>query len=434
MKGLFRSTLVRSSAMMVGAQGMLVPLGILAQIFAARGLGMELFGQVSIVVSFPSLVWGFSTVKTLSITTRFVAQYDANQDRVRLRDVLLKTLKIDAFTSAVAFLIILAGAGPVAQRMHHPELSTAIVLYASVFLFKIPYASALSVINGLERFALLSTTQVLAGLGSVVAALVVFLVPVPSVLMYIGLLVGAEVAITLLTCILAGRLLLGRMKGYAAQPLAPSLERESLRHLFGWNFVISTLSGISSNLPPLLLGRVADVGDRNAAFYRLAFSVSSMSGMFESAIGNVLMPRLSRQGHSNARAVVRNLLRMGTMRLGLLLATGSLAVVVFSPWIVELAYGGEFAPATAGIQWMLMASVFSGAFFWVQPYFFSRGWVKRYAASSLVLGFVVAVSLLVSPTFETGARAYLIGRVAALALNLWQILRFQGASTNSAQA
>jgi O-antigen/teichoic acid export membrane protein len=168
--------------------------------------------------------------------------------------------------------------------------------------------------------------------------------------------------------------------------------RRELGSLFGWNYLLVTLSGLLVQVPVMLLGRFR--GPEEAGFFRLATSISVVGSYMENSLVKVTYPVLSARwvggGIEGIRSVLKRWMLGGGVPLGILLA---LAIPLL-PVLIPPVFGTGYRPMIAGTQLLLAGMVASAIVFWLNPAYFALGridiWTKVFALQVLlVFGFGV---------------------------------------------
>lgn len=394
-------------------------LGFAQSIVMARMLGPRDLGLISTAVAFPALIFSLLSVKSVSVVTRYVAQYHGQRDGDGVARVLGLGLRIDVGIALLAFAVVLVG---IPLAIESAEVRTLAYLFACTVPFLALDGPSMSVLQGTERFRRISGVQIAQALVS--AALVGVAVAVDGGVLFFAVVTALG---TLTTSLLLGASALWglRRDGYPLVPrdgqaASPAIVREIAGQL-GWLYLWSSLASAALNLPPLLIERGAGLAD--AGYFRTAVTLMTAATMPMLALGRVLYPKLCRDSSQPAHDVARGLLR-ASMRTGLPLALVLAAGLPLLPWAVELAYGSAYLPMVAGLRWMVLAVAVDTVFFWLQPHFFSRGYTRAYVLSYVLipLGMLGAVALL-GATFEIVATSYAAGRIAFILLTLLHALR-----------
>jgi O-antigen/teichoic acid export membrane protein len=91
--------------------------------------------------------------------------------------------------------------------------------------------------------------------------------------------------------------------------------KPEFRALLGWNYLAVTFGTLVSNVPLMLLGALK--GPSEAAFFRLATSVTTVASYVETSLARVTYPILSARWAAGDRDTFMTTLRGWTLRVGL---------------------------------------------------------------------------------------------------------------------
>jgi O-antigen/teichoic acid export membrane protein len=387
--------LASDSAVLVTSQYLAAMIGFLTNIVAARMLGPSDYGTAALIMAYPTLLWSFSAVKSISITTRYLASFYSNQQRSEVESICKLGYSLD-FCSAVAALVLLGGTGwwvaPTVCDM--PATYGLMVGYASSYpLFSLNGTSS-AVLSSLQRFRCLAALQI------VDRGIMLMLV---TLLLYMGFgILGIIVATAIgqaasgtTMAIVATQALRQEGFGYwwqaSLKRMTPRLRE--LGSFFGWNYVMVTLSGVVVQVPVMLLGRLGTPNE--AGFYRLAMSITTIGSYLESALARVAYPVLSARWGHEERQSLKQSLKNWTVRGGLPAGLTVLSGIPFLPFVIPLVFGASYVPMVWGTQMLIVATAISTVFFWLTAIYYASGrvdvWTKAYG---LYTGVVIGLSWL----------------------------------------
>src|SRR4030095_15474325 len=114
--------------------------------------------------------------------------------------------------------------------------------------------------------------------------------------------------------------------------------RGELVSFFGWNYVMTTLTGVVAQAPVMLLGVIR--GPEDAGFFRLALALATGASYPVGAASQVLYSRLSAQmaNQGMARELTANSKR-GMIRAGLPMGAAIASSALLLPWLLPLVLG-----------------------------------------------------------------------------------------------
>ena len=381
--------LASDSAMLATSQYLAAMIGFLTNITAARMLGPRDYGTVALIMAYPTLLWSFAAVKSISITTRYLASFHTTQQRSDAESICKIGYSLDFCSAIAAFMLVSATGWWVAPTMcERPETYGLMVAYASSYpLFSLNGTSS-AVLSSLRWFRCLAALQI------VDRGIMLILV---TVLLYMeygipGMVVATALgqAVSGMTIAVAATYAL-RQEGFgywwqaSLKQLTPRLKE--LASFFGWNYVMVTLTGVVGQVPVMLLGRLGTPNE--AGFYRLAMSITTIGSYLEGALARVTYPILSaRWGHEKHQSL-KQLLKKWTVRGGLPAGLTVLAGIPFLPYIIPLVFGDSYGPMVWGTQMLMVATAVSTVFFWLTAIYYASGrvdvWTKAYGLYATVV-------------------------------------------------
>ena len=390
-------TLRHPAAWDVGAltvgQYLAAGLGLLTTIVAARLLGPSGYGRAALILAYPALLLSLGSFKAITVSTRYLAGFRRTGRREEFRAICKIAYGIDVAAFLGVFLTVLLTGGWVAEYVYaSPDLYGLMVLYAASFPFLAFRGNSYAVLTAFEEFRMLSMLYVLGG-GMTLVLVTGFLALGYGVRGMIAGMALSHVMIGLITLAVATALMIRRDIGAWWSGSLTSIRslRKELVSFFGWNYLMTTLSGMLAQVPVMFLGRMR--GAEEAGFFRLAMSVTNIAGYPQSAAGRVVYPWLSgRWAETKDRESIRVSVIRWTVRGGLPLGVAILLLVPALPFVVPLVFGEEYQPMVPGAQVLLLGGAAGALFFWLVPYHYATGrvafWTKRFAVyTALALGF-----------------------------------------------
>ena len=112
-----------SASILAGAQFAAAALGLLTTVVATRLLGPGEYGLAALAISYPSILWSFTGIKSVSVITRYVARFRAEDRREELLSLCKAGYAIDVATALAALVILLPSVHYVAgSALRAPDL------------------------------------------------------------------------------------------------------------------------------------------------------------------------------------------------------------------------------------------------------------------------------------------------------------------------
>jgi len=364
-------------------------IGLFTNVLCARVLGPVAFGTAALLLSFPTLVWSIAAVKSLSVTTRYLASFRATERYDEFRGICKLGYLVDLAVALIAFAVI-AGTGwwVVPRLLGLQGAGWLLVLYAASYPFHSLVGTSAAVFGTWGRFRTLAALQV---------AQKALILAFTGGLLWAGagwhaIVLGTaagQALYGLLMVAMAARLLRRERVGawWSARMGAVAALRGEIASFFGWNYLYVTSSGVLQQAPLMLLGRLAGV--EAAGYYRLAISMVTAASYLETALARVTYPLLAARWETHDRSRIRANLQRWSLRAGAPAAAVLLLGIPVLPFAVSVLLDARYAPMVPGAQLMLVGAAASVAFFWMQPFYYSAGyvadWVKGFIGWMLVV-------------------------------------------------
>ncbi|MBI4522550.1 MAG: oligosaccharide flippase family protein [Deltaproteobacteria bacterium] len=382
-----RNRMIKDAGHLAGSQYVATGLSFFTTLAAARILGSATYGIAAMVTAYPVLLWSFAAVKSVSVTTRYIAGFRATGQSEQIRSICKLGYGLDLLVSVIAFLLVSATASWVASSiMGLPENTWLMVVYAASFPFYSLIGTSTAIFSAWEKFRWLAVFQVLDKGMTLIAVIG---------LLSFGYGVSAVVLGTAVGNIITGLAMVGGatytlyLEGIGPwwkSGLSRVLPmRKELSAFFGWNYVLITLTGFVGQLPLIVLGHLR--GPEEAGFYRLATTLVATGSFLEFALGRVVYPVLSVRWGEGERDALISLIRRWTFGWGFPLGLLILVTIPLLPVFVPLFLGHAYRPMVFGTQLMMLGAAVSAVFFWLTAFYYASGqfgfFTKAYAFYTL---------------------------------------------------
>jgi O-antigen/teichoic acid export membrane protein len=366
-------------------------LGLITTIAATRWLGVDGFGEASLAAAYPLLLWSITSVKSVSITTRYLSSFRASGDAAGLSAICRFGYLIDLIMATTAFAIVLLTGSLVATRVYRmPDIYGLMVLLAASFPLYSLGGTSEAILTTYSRFGALASLLIFENILRLALVLAAWGLG-GSTTAFIGATAGSQVAAGVvglwlasrsLSADVAGRWWQGGVRFAAIGPL-----KQELRQFFGWNYALVTVSGFVDQLPAMVLG--AYRGTSAVAFYRLSMSLMVTVGYVEASLRRAVYPSLLADWNAGGLVRLRADVGRMTRRIGLPAGTAIVAAAILvTPLAVSLMFGESYRPMIPGAQLMIAGVGISTALFWLHPYYFAAGRVVLWSRIYVVYGIV----------------------------------------------
>jgi O-antigen/teichoic acid export membrane protein len=384
------SFFLNPSSTLMFTQYIAIGVSLLTSIVSARMLGPTNYGTAAIIMSFPSLLWTFVSFKPASVVTRYITAYSLSNQTEELLAICKLGYILDLAVAVIVSLFTLFGGYWIAGSIYkQPEIAWLIIIFSLSYPFSALSGTSQAILNSWEKFKWLGNLQIITKIITLSTTLI-FLFIYNSISSFIIATSVSQIFTGIIYAVVAHTLL--KNQGYSPWWNARlSTIRPMLREFtafFTWNYLIVSLSGLVTQIPLILLGRMS--GPTDAAYYRIATNLSTSVTYLETVPAKVIYPKISMAWESNLldAIYIKRLVKL-TWSDGLWRVLFLILGIVLLPWFIPIIYGKNYSPMIIGSQLFLLSMVSNVLFFWIQPYYFSSGKIQAYAISYML--FVVGL-------------------------------------------
>ena len=128
--------MVSGAGALAASQYVGASVNLLTSIAAARLLGPSSYGVAALIMAYPNLVWSLTSVKSASVTTRYLAGFVSTRKVSEFESMCKLGYVVDLLASFVAFAVIgLSAIWLTPHVVDRPGATTVIVAYSSSFVF-----------------------------------------------------------------------------------------------------------------------------------------------------------------------------------------------------------------------------------------------------------------------------------------------------------
>ena len=397
----------------VVSNGVILLLGVVSGVLAARLLGPEARGELAIVILWPSaVVYVFGSLGLHDAATFFAARHPERLNAVFTALQILGAAQVVFFGALGYFLLPLVLAG---QR---PE----VIALARLFLLFLPAGfNALYLLKLLQGRLLIGQYNLArVFIGAWYAGLLVVLYLTDRV--SLPWIVAGQLAGYGLMSLLHYYFVHARLR--PAWQWDPSIFRPLLRYGLKTQFSVAS-TFVNFRLDQLAMSVL--LAPQALGYYVVAVTLASPLRLVSNAIGAVTLPAAARESPAAARAVIRHSLRTTLVLLG----AGAVALFWLAPCLLPLFFGEAFRPAIAACRVLVVASLPMGVNMVLYDALRALDRPEVASYGELVWNGVTAgllAALLPHYGFLGAAYASLGGYLATLLFQLWYIRRRLGLS------
>lgn len=363
-------------------------IGFFLMLFVVSRYPVEDYGRIGLVTAYCMSV---GIIIDFRIWESVINYYGGFREQGLMRkamDALKLCYGIDFFSGLLSFVIIAVTADLAAQIfLDDPELASLIRIYNVMQLIITANGTSLAVMRVHDKYQWMGVNQMIASVGR--AILIIGFVSYEATLESIFL---AYLFSGVIKSVLAnGSMLLILRRETAPIPAdSPRMSRSEIWKLLkfttGTN-AFGTLQHLSMNATILVMGLFAS--DTAVGLYRLADNLIRITMQFRNPFAEVVYPDIAKAVAVHDQGRLRKILRSATAISGTALGGLCLGLILFVGPILSLVLpDSEYIQAVPYIQIMLIGTLVSFVFFWMQVFLTARN--KMLVINALmVLRFVV---------------------------------------------
>ncbi|MPZ76996.1 MAG: oligosaccharide flippase family protein [Deltaproteobacteria bacterium] len=387
-------------------------LNLVQGILVARWLGPELYGVAALVMTYPGLVYAVFDARSVAASVKYLGEYHARGEADRALAMCGLGYAVDLAVACLTFLVLVFTARLAAESIvHDPAVAGLMILYGAALIPRALVGTSNAILATLGRFPFIASIEIVTTV--LRAVLLVGLVlggwQVAGVVWAntiavtaTGLLYGA-VAWVLIRRTWGGSVFQGKLKALKG-------ERRQIFAFLAYNDLNALVGIIPKQLDTLLLGYFRNPTE--VGYYKLAKSLSSVTGYLAGPLKSVAYPELARLwGLGRRRAFSRNVRQLAiwiAFPLGMAVLVGS----AFMSFALPLLVGESYLPAVGAAQLLFIGSAISIAFFWLRLIYLAKGHVRQlFILNSSVTGvFTLIYPFVVRDWGYMGASACMLAR------------------------
>ncbi len=398
--------LLRNTSWILGSSIIRSGLAFLRSIVVARCLGLEAYGTYAIIASFVVALQDFFNLNIGNAFIKFGAEF-RTQKRTDKVVALMKACFFATFITACLSLLVTWGLVSLAYEkiVDQPGLAVYILLFAlsDVSTFFDPLGK--SILRLYYKFRINSLIQVATSVVELaVISVVVFMNPGDIKSFIIALLCIRLVNLLINNSVVYVELRheIGAHLGAPLRLLAGS-KREIFRFAAGNSLSKSLLTVINQG-DTFLVGTIA--GTSFAAFYNIAKRLAGVCAAVTDPFMQSIYPQLSNLVAERKVTEIKTMILRIMKTAAVPALTVAAVVMLLSPWLVTLIYGGDFAPAAGALRITILTSMLASVFFWNQGMMLSLGLVRyRFMVYLFTLAGGIGLAFILVPPWQATGMA-----------------------------
>jgi O-antigen/teichoic acid export membrane protein len=364
-------------------------------LLVAAKAGVELFGQLSLLVSLSGLLANLMTFRSNEAVIAFYKRGEEGNDWARCRTALGLGLMLDMLVGGTLVVILWMGADQIANHLlKQPQLAEVVYIYAGVLFIQLITSTPVAYLMAREWFVIVGVMSLLASAGKVLIVMTMF-----STESQLGL-EQLVIAILIPTSLVYGSALLGmigqvflRMRAF---PFCreTSFYKEYLRFSAS-TFLSSTVKAATQNIDTVVLGYVS--GSTSVGMYGLIKQFTSVFSFLSAPLSLLAYPKFISAVERGRRSDINSAIAFVNKRLLLVFLPLALAMYGAFTWYLNSIdqYAGLVENASFAL--VLFSTCIGAMMWWSRP--FANAVDPDMSLSAGLLGAIISLILIIPLTY-----------------------------------
>jgi O-antigen/teichoic acid export membrane protein len=339
-------------------------------ILIGRVLGPEVYGQYTLVIVVPQVLYVFADLGINQGVTKFMAAFNARNEKERMFRVLRNSILLKALAGLLLFAMNYFLADTFAQiLLQRPDLAFYVRIASFSILFQVIFATASAAFVGLDKTEYSALTTNIQSVAKTVISMVLVLLGLGIV----GALVGhviSYVAAAVASAIVI--LLLFRQRSASGTSYAASEDLKGLVRYGAPLYVAVLLTGFTPLFQNFVLASFrTTVTDADIGNYKAALNFATLVTVISIPITTALLPAFSKID-SAALQKLRLFFKHANKYTAVLIMPLTVLLIVYSTQVIQIVYGPTYQSAslflatycllyfTVGIGYLTLTSLYNG--------------------------------------------------------------------------
>jgi O-antigen/teichoic acid export membrane protein len=330
----------RGSFFLISGTALATVIMAIASILIARFLGPELYGQYTLALVIPELLFLFTDLGISQGITKFTASLRAKGETNRITKIIQHGLLLRALVGIVIFIVSYIFADLFASiLLQRPELAFYIRIASIAILFQLIFSTATSTFIGLDRTGLASLTTNIQALAKTIISLTLVLIGFSVAGAIIGYVAGYIAAAVASAFIL---FLILRMKQNVKSNYSITDNFKTLIHYGAPLYISMLLAGFISLYQGIILAIFAT--DPEIGNYKAALNFATLLAVISGPIATALLPAFSKLD-SSTKQKIKTFFKLANKYTAIIIVPLTVLMIIFSSEIVQITYGSTYESA-----------------------------------------------------------------------------------------
>jgi len=383
----FRS-LIKNSGYLALSRGVAAVCGVATLAFAARGLGLLLFGMLILITSYTRAASGLAKFQSWQLIVRYGGQGLAAGDPEQFKSSTGFAAALDVLSGLVGMICAVALLPLIATWVGIDRQYWWLAMLYCTLLPTMGAASPNGVLRTLDRFDLISWSSTLTPISRALLAFIAFLADAPLAA-YVAIWFVTDLAGDMYQWYLAWREL--RRHGLHAG-IRPTLKPTDLPGAWRFAIQINLAVGVQTIWGPIARLAVGGLlGPTGAALFRVASSLADSAQKPADLLGKAFYPEIVRMDLKSKKPW-KLMLRSAAVATGVAVI-GVLILVIGGKPLIELVFGKAFLGAYAPLMVLMLVPVLGVLSFPLAPMLYALGKAGAPLNARIIASGVFFVSL-----------------------------------------
>lgn len=331
----------RSGFFLISGTALATVIMAIASILIARSLGQDLYGQYTLALVVPELLFLFTDLGINQGITKFTASLRTKGETNHITKIIQHGLLLKAFVGIVIFVVSYAFADLFASiLLQRPELAFYIRIASIAILFQLIFTTTTSAFIGLDKTELAAITTNIQALAKAIISLTLVLIGFSVAGAIIGYVAGYIAAAVAGAFIL---FLILRVKQNVKNNYSFTDDLKTLIHYGASLYISILLTGFIPLYQSVMLAIFttdADVGN-----YKAAINFAVLITVLSIPITTALLPAFSKLD-SSTNQKIKTFFKLANKYTTILVIPITVLIIIFSSEIVQIIYGSGFQSAS----------------------------------------------------------------------------------------
>lgn len=384
-------------------------------VILARVLGLEQFGLFSLVIAYVNIINRLFDFRVWEASIKYVGEFLERRQYENVVSMIKFSYLVDVASGIIAFVLSISIAGYGNEIFVKSENGVELIIIYSVFLLvSTANTTSEALFRVFDKFKTITFVNTFEAL---------FRLLLVCIVLYLGYgikgvlyaYIASAFFIFIFRQYFVQKILRERnLQNWLLSPLNPLYDRlrEICWFLLNTSFIATLKMANEGNVAVLFLGHF--FGSQAAGLYRVARSVIKLMSKLVDPVYEAIYPKLVSLSSGNLFDKSAGIIKYALKSLLKFTLPVAAVILIFTELLINIIFGHEYMDAANTMRVLTVATLFSGATFWVTPSLLALG-RPGFRTALALFNTVVYVLLLVIfvPVYSYigAAYAYILGEM-----------------------